>query len=88
MESYAATPQGCEEHPDATWEPDECLPDELDVTVACIYSTQNALRLLHLFALSAKANFFCNVIFIFLYSMRPSSHFLKQLLDALLRHFA
>jgi len=30
MESYADTPQGCEEHPDATWEPDECLPDELD----------------------------------------------------------
>lgn len=31
MESYAETPQGCEEHPHATWEPDECLPDDLDV---------------------------------------------------------
>ena len=49
MESYADTPQGCEEHPDATWEPDECLPDELDVIVACIYSTENAYSKLSAF---------------------------------------
>lgn len=36
MESYAETPQGCEEHPHATWEPDECLPDDLDVAPARI----------------------------------------------------
>ncbi|CAJ1378506.1 unnamed protein product [Effrenium voratum] len=30
MDSYADTPQGCEQFPHATWEPDECLPDELD----------------------------------------------------------
>ena len=31
MESYSHLPEGCEEHPHATWEPDECLPDEFDV---------------------------------------------------------
>eukprot|EP00930_Biecheleria_cincta_P068273 TRINITY_DN5551_c0_g1_i2.p1 TRINITY_DN5551_c0_g1~~TRINITY_DN5551_c0_g1_i2.p1 ORF type:complete len:631 (-),score=114.70 TRINITY_DN5551_c0_g1_i2:6-1898(-) len=35
-ESYASWPNGCEAQPHATWEPDECLPDELDtMRVAC-----------------------------------------------------
>lgn len=31
MDSYANTAQGSEQHPHATWEPDECLPDDLDL---------------------------------------------------------
>ena len=40
MDSYSRTPQGCDQHPHATWEPDECLPDDLDVTwrwLECVY---------------------------------------------------
>ena len=36
MESYSHLPEGCEEHPHATWEPDECLPDEFDVPWAAL----------------------------------------------------
>ena len=32
MDSYSRTPQGSDQHPYATWEPDECLPDDLDAT--------------------------------------------------------
>ena len=56
MDSYADTPQGCEQFPHATWEPDECLPDELDASWRSSGSLQGASGRVFFFFLRGPVN--------------------------------